>query len=244
MSRNAAALTDAPRVTQTPVAPLSASQVRQLMDAARDDWHGPLFTVAATTGLRQGELFGLRWEDVDLAAGELRVRHAMQRVDGVMTLVEPKTTRSRRTISLSAITVDALKTQRVRQLQRRLALGEDWKGTDSLVFTSTVGTRCNASHGTRRLQALLASAGLPRQRFHALRHCTASLLLAAGEHPRVVMEMLGHSQISLTMNTYSHVMPAAMQAAAGRHGCGARGGRGRRLDVFQEGLAALELLGS
>jgi len=190
--------------------------VRQLTDDACDDWLGPLFTVAIASGLRQGELLGLRWEDIDLAAGELRVRHALQRIDGKPTLVEPKTTRSRRTINLPAVAVDALRTQRVRQVERHLLLGVRWMGNDDLVFTSTVGTPCNPSNVTHRLQAVLKAAGLPRQRFHDLRHCTASLLLAGGEHPRVVMEVLGHSQIALTMNTYSHVIPAAMKGAASR----------------------------
>jgi len=216
VSRNAAALTDAPRVVQTEVEPLSASQVGQLMEAALDDWNGPLFTVAVTTGLRQGELLGLRWEDIDLQAGELRVRHALQHIEKIPTLIEPKTPRSRRTISLSIVTLDALKVQRARQVEKRLILGTRWKGTDPLVFTSTIGAPCNSSNVTHRLQTILQRAGLPRPRFHDLRHCAASLLMAAGEHPRFVMELLGHSQISQTMNTYSHVMPAAMQGAAAR----------------------------
>ena len=105
--------------------------------------------------------------------------------------------------------------QRVRQLERLLFYGADWQDW-RLVFSNSTGTPPNASNVTHRLQVILERAGLPRQRFHDLRHCAASLLLAAGEHPRVVMDVLGHSQISLTMNTYSHVMPAALEQAAGR----------------------------
>lgn len=100
-------------------------------------------------------------------------------------------------------------------MEDRLRAGERWKGDQwSLVFSSTIGTPLNQSNVLHRFQDALASAGLPRQRFHDLRHCCASLLLAQNVPARVVMEQLGHSQISLTMNTYSHVMPAALKQAA------------------------------
>ena len=215
VTRNVAALTDPPRVVTTPVQPLTLEQARHLMDAARDDMHGPLLTVAIATGLRQGELFGLRWTDVDLERGVLRVSHAMQRVGKVPTFIEPKTARSRRTINLPAFAVDALRVQRERQNERRLFHGPAWQDW-GLVFSSSIGTPLNPSNVIHRFHAILELAGLPRQRFHDLRHCAASLLLSAGEHPRVVMDVLGHSQIALTMNTYSHVMPAALEQAAER----------------------------
>lgn len=215
VTRNAAALTDPPRVVTTPVQPLSLEQARRLMDAARDDRLGPLFTVAIATGLRPGELYGLRWTDVDLERGVLRVSHAMQRVGGKMALVEPKTVRSRRTINLPAIALDAIRLERVRQNERRLFHGPDWQDW-GLIFSSTIGTPHNASNVIHHFHKLLERAGLPRQRVYDLRHCMASLLLAAGEHPRVMMEVMGHSQIALTMNTYSHVMPAALEQAASR----------------------------
>ena len=215
VTRNAAALTDPPRVVTTPVQPLTLEQARHLMHAARDDMHGPLLTVAIATGLRQGELFGLRWTDVDLERGVLRVSHAMQRVGKVATFIEPKTARSRRTINLPTFAVEALRVQRVRQNERRLFHGPDWADWN-LVFSSSIGTPLNPSNVIHRFHKILERAGLPRQRFHDLRHCAASLLLAAGEHPRVVMDVLGHSQIALTMNTYSHVIPAAMKGAASR----------------------------
>lgn len=211
--RNVATLVDPPRSVKQPVQPLTADQARTFLDATKDDRLGPLFHVAMTTGLRQGELFGLRWDDVDLTAGTLSVRYAMQRVDGKPTFVEPKTAKSRRTIPLAAATVAALKRQHKRQLQDRLLAGSRWQDW-GLVFASTIGTPLNPPNVTHRLQRLLSEAGLPRQRFHDLRHLAASLLLAAGVPARSIMEQLGHSQISLTMNTYAHLSPALMREAA------------------------------
>ncbi|MBA3274745.1 MAG: site-specific integrase, partial [Chloroflexia bacterium] len=165
--------------------------------------------------LRQGELFGMRWSDVDPDAATLTVRYAMQRIDGKPTFVEPKTVLSRRTFTLPPSTVAALRTQRVQQLQERLIAGGRWRDLD-LVFSSTIGTPLEPSNVNARLHALLEVAGLPRQRFHDLRHCAASLLLNGGVPARTIMGILGHSQISLTMNTYAHLSPALERDAADR----------------------------
>lgn len=203
------------RAIQKRVAPLDPTQVRCLLESTKLHRLGPLFHVTVATGFRQGELLGLRWIDVDIDGAVLTVRHALQVRDGAPTLVEPKTARSVRTLSLPASAVKALRSQRAKQNADRLAAGTHWKGDDlGLVFTSTVGTPLNPSNVTHEFQKALEAAGLPRQRFHDLRHCCASLLLAQNVSPRVVMEQLGHSQISLTMNTYSHVMPAALKQAA------------------------------
>jgi integrase len=150
---------------------------------------------------------------VDLATGTLAVRHAMQRIAGIPTLVEPKTTLSRRTVTLPSSTVAALKVQRTRQLEERLLSGGRWQDW-GLVFASSIGTPLEPSNVTHRFQRLLESVGLPHQRFHDLRHCTASLLLAGNVAPRTIMGILGHSQISLTMNTYAHLSPALEHEAA------------------------------
>jgi integrase len=166
-------------------------------------------------GLRQGEILGLRWSDVDLEAATIRVTQALQRVNGRLDFVEPKSQSSRRTIPLPATVARALRAHRSRQLEERLAAGARWRESD-LVFTTSVGTPLDCRNVTRRFQAALEGAGLPRLRFHDLRHTAASLMLAQGVPPRVVMETLGHSQISLTMNTYSHVIPALQREAADR----------------------------
>jgi len=129
--------------------------------------------------------------------------------------VEPKSRTSRRTIALPAVAQTALREHRRRQAEERLLAGTRWQDLD-LVFCSMSGTPADGTAITKRFQRLLADAGLPRQRFHDLRHACASLLLVQGVHPRVVMEVLGHSQYSLTMNTYSHVIPQLQREAADR----------------------------
>ena len=216
VQRNVAALTDAPTAVQRPVKPLSVDELRTFLGSCRGHWYWPLFGVAALTGLRQGELLGLSWNDVDLESGVMHVRHALQRIDGTPTLVEPKTDRSRRSLPLTRTAIYLLRAQRLQQTERQMFLGPEWNNPDDLVFTSTIGSHCNPSNVTHTFQKLLTASGLPRQRFHDLRHCNASLFLAAEVSARDVMEFLGHSQIALTLNTYSHVMPVAMRLAADR----------------------------
>jgi integrase len=216
VARNVATLVNPPRVARKEVVPLAPAEAKMLLDALKGDRLEALYSVALAVGLRQGEALGLRWLDVDLDAGTLNVRVALQRIDGKVELVEPKTDRSRRAIALPAVAVEALRRHQVRQKQDRLVAGSRWKDALGLVFTSTIGTPLDSGNVTHYLQRKLKDAGLPRQRFHDLRHCCASLLLAQGVHPRVVMELLGHSQIALTMNTYSHVMPALKSEAAGK----------------------------
>lgn len=203
-----------PKAARYEVRPLTTEQARVLLEAIRGDRHEALYLVTMATGLRQGEAFGLRWDDVDLDTGTITVRHQLQRINGTPTLTAPKSARSRRTIALPAFVVPALKAHRTRQKAERLAAGvrwQDWK----LVFTNPTGGPLTPNV-TTAFARLLKAAGLPKQRFHDLRHLCASLMLAQGVHPRVVMEQLGHSQISVTMNTYSHVAPALQREAAER----------------------------
>lgn len=217
VTRNVAKLVEPPRVQRPQVRPLDADEARRFRDAIAGDRHEALYLVALGVGLRQGELLGLSWSDLDLEHGTLTVRHALQRVSGRLVLVEPKSLTSHRAVALPSLVVEGLRTHRLRQHRERLRAGERWQ-TDprALVFTTTIGTPLDGITVTRRFQGLLATAGLRRQRFHDLRHACASLLLAQGVAPRVVMETLGHSQISLTMNTYSHVVPALGRHAAER----------------------------
>jgi integrase len=215
VARNVATLVQPPRVRRYEISPLDAEQAQRLLTAIRGDRLEALFSVALAVGLRQGEALGVRWQDVDLDAGVLRVRHALQAVDGQLMLVEPKTTRSRRTIQLPSLAVGALREHRARQSVERTLAGDAWTDQD-FVFTSQLGRPLHGATVTHRFQQLLAAAGLPRQRFHDLRHGCATLLLAQGVSPRVVMDVLGHSAITLTLNTYSHVVPALQTEAARR----------------------------
>jgi integrase len=207
VSRNVAALTEPPKVEHPEISPYTPEQARALLEAVRGDRLEALFTVAVSLGLRQGEIFGLRWGDIDLQRATLTVRYAMQRIGGEARFVEPKTARSRRTIHLPAVTVSALYTHLGRQAEEKAIAGERWQDW-GVVFPSTIGTPMEACNLTHRFHKITAIAQLPKIRFHDLRHTAATLLLAQGVHPRLVMETLGHSSISLTMNTYSHVIPA------------------------------------
>jgi integrase len=207
IARNAAALAEPPHVEHREVESWDAVQVRTFLEAARGHRLEALFTVAVVTGLRQGELLGLRWSDVDLQAGTLTVRQSLQRVDGKLQAVEPKTPRSRRTVPLPELALSALRAHRAAQ---------DGRIGSLYLFTTPGGSPLDGTNVYHRFLEVAKAAGLPRIRFHSLRHTAASLLLAQGVHPRVVMEMLGHSTIALTMNTYSHVIPALERDAADR----------------------------
>ncbi|MCL4310712.1 MAG: site-specific integrase [Actinomycetota bacterium] len=213
--RNVAKLVDPPRTQHFEVKPLSPDQARTFLEAAKGDRLEALYTVAVSLGLRRGECLALRWEDVDLEARTLRVCHTLQRVDGGgWELAEPKSKNSRRTLGLPVFATLALREHRKHQLEEKMLAGPHWQDHD-FVFTSKLGTPLDGQHlYFRHFKMLLRKAGLPDIRFHDLRHSCASLLLVQGVSPRVVMETLGHSQISLTMNTYSHVMPVLMKEAA------------------------------
>ena len=215
VSRNVAALTDAPRHRTRQIEPLTPGQASTLLAAVADHRLEALITVAVGLGLRQGEALGLRWEDVDLDAGVLSVRQTLERAGSKPRFGEPKTARSRRTITMPGIVADALRRHRTRQLKKRLVAGARWQDS-GLVFTTTIGTAIDKSGLHKAFKAVLRAAGLPDIRYHDLRHTAATLLLAQGVDPRTIMETLGHSQISLTMNTYAHVMPALQWEAAAK----------------------------
>jgi integrase len=214
-ARNVATLVDPPRVERHEVEPLDVEQANTFLNSVRGHRLEALFTVALALGLRQGEALGLRWEDVDLDRAVLHVRKQVQRIEGKLTLVEPKTAKSRRSVALPTFAVDALRAHKVRQLEERLLAGNRWQDW-GLVFPSATGTPMDASNLIGQYHRLLERAGLPRRRFHDLRHTCATLLLIQGEDLRVVMEVLGHSQISLTANTYQHVAQSLKRGAADR----------------------------
>lgn len=180
-----------------------------------DDRLAALYTVALAVGLRQGEALALRWEDVDLDMGTLLIRRTVQRIDGKLVYGEPKSRTSRRTIALPHAAITALQRHRRRQIEEHLRAGSLWQD-HGLVFTTHFGTPLDARNVIRWFKALLKKADLPDFRFHDLRHTCATLLLVQGEQPRTIMDILGHSQISLTMNTYAHVMPEVRREAASK----------------------------
>lgn len=213
VSRNVAKSVQPPKLGTAEPRELTVEQARRFLDVAAGDRLEALFVVALTMGLRRGELPGLRWDDVDLDAGTLRVVRSAQRVSGTLCLVEPKTRGSRRPLPIPATTVEALRRHQERQDQERAAAGTAWKD-NGLVFASTVGTLMEPRNVTRRVQQLRLRADLPTLRLHDFRHACASFLLAAGVEPRTVMEILGHATMRMTMERYGHALPERMRVAS------------------------------
>jgi len=193
----------------------TAEETRAFLDAQRDDRLFGLWRLAAMTGLRRGELAGLRWGDVDLDAGTLRVTATRVVVGYRVVESEPKTEKSRRTIGLDPATVAALRQHRARQAAERLAAGAAWEGSEHL-FADALGHPYHPQRLTQMLAARAKAAGLPAVKLHALRHGHATHALEAGVPMKVVQERLGHSSIAITSDTYSHVSAAVDQAAAAK----------------------------
>jgi integrase len=165
------------------------------------------------TGMRRGEVLGLKWEDIDFEAGRLAVRRSLIPLGGDVIVSEPKTARGRRSIALDPETVEVLKTQAARQLAEQEKWGEAW--TDSgYICTKEDGTPYHPEVVSRYFRQALKEAKLPTIRPHDLRHTHATLALRAGIHPKVVSERLGHATVSITLDTYSHAIPAMQEEAA------------------------------
>jgi integrase len=229
VGRNVAKLVDSPRVKHHEITPLDPIQARKFLGAAKGRRLEALYSVALSLGLREGEALGLRWKDIDLESGQLTIRQIVQRIGGKrfgtgpgkLVFSEPKTDRSRRTLQMPDLLVKSLRAHRSRQLQERLAAGSAWVD-HGLVFTTTIGTPLEGRTAVTDFKRILVKTNEPKidakilmsTRFHDLRHSAASLLLAQGVQLRAIMELLGHSTIALTANTYSHVMPSMMREMA------------------------------
>lgn len=214
VSRNVATLVDRPRIPHFEIQPLSPEQARAFLKAIKGDRLEAFYTVAVALGLRRGEVLALQWQDIDFEVEELRVRHTLQILrGGGWNLAEPKSRNSRRTLHLPKFAVQVLRDHRQRQLKERMIQGSHWQDS-GFVFTSEIGTPLDGNNVYKLYKQLLKDNDLPDIRFHDLRHTAGTLLLVQGVHLRVAMETLGHSQISLTMNTYSHVSSELQRDAA------------------------------
>jgi integrase len=242
VARNAATLVDAPSVQREEVNPLTAKEARAVLDTAKGGPNAARWSVALALGLRQGEALGLAWDAVNLDStpATLTVRQALQRrawahgcddpkscglprrcpgrTGGGLVIVHPKSRAGRRTIVLPPGLAADLRTHRVTQQREAEAAGDAWRNDHGLVFTQPTGHPLDPSADHRAWKNLLKAAGVRAARLHDARHTMASLLLAQKVHPRVVMEIMGHSQISLTLGTYSHVAPELSTDAADRMG--------------------------
>jgi len=202
----------------------TGEQVRTFLDHVRDDELYAAYVVSVTCGTRRGETLGLRWSDVDLDRGRISIAQTIIAIGYSLTFSTPKTARGRRTISLDPTTIDALRQHRTRQLERRLAIGGGYRADLDLVFAKVDGEPIHPERLTRQFDAHVKVAGLPRIRLHDLRHTNASLMLSAGVPAKVASERLGHSSISITLDTYSHVMPGLQEDAALTVGAAVFGG--------------------
>ena len=216
VSRSAAALVEAPLDAPSEMSTLDPEQVKRLLAAARGDRLEALYVLAVATGMRQGQLLGPRWRDVTLDQGSLAVIGNLQYLPGLgLTITErQKTAKSRHRVELGVSTVEALRTHRARQVEERLRAGDAWEDHD-LVFPHVLGGPMSRDQLVRHgFNPLLKAADLPRIRFHDLRHTTATLLLGQGIHPKIVSDLLGHSTVAITLDTYSHVTQSMHRAAA------------------------------
>jgi integrase len=212
--RNAAAGLALPRISREEINPLSGEEARCFLDEVRGDRLEALYVLAISTGMRQGELLALKWDDVDLERGLLRVRRTLTRQHSAFTFSNPKTKKSRRTIRLTEGALQALRTHLSYQLVKMERMDSLYRPS-SLVFANEVGGIINPSNlRNRSFARLLKRASLPPStRFHDLRHTCATLLLSGNVNPKIVSEMLGHSSISITLDTYSHVLPTMQESA-------------------------------
>jgi len=214
VTRNASDAVNKPKSKREEMKVLDADQARILLKVAEGDRLEALYHLAITTGLRQGELLGLRWSDLDWQAGYLQVQRQLQRVSGQgLVFSEPKSNAGRRLVKLGSAVLEKLREHQEHQEQERLFAGERWQEHD-LIFPSTIGTPMEPRNLFRQFKDLLERADLSDIRFHDLRHTAATLMLQQGVHPKVVQERLGHSSISLTLDTYSHVVPSLQEDAA------------------------------
>jgi integrase len=216
VARNVCDAVSPPRVARQEMRVLDPEQARGLLSAAAGDPLEALYVLAVTAGLRSGELLALRWSDFDLDAGRLRVCRSVRWVTGQGSLEgEPKTKNGRRNVQLTPLAVAALRRHRTRQTEQRLR-AVFWDDLD-LVFANELGRHIGATNlRLRSFKGLLQRAGLPEIRFHDLRHTAATLLLGQNVNVKVVSEMLGHSNIAITLDTYSHVLPTMQADAAAK----------------------------
>ncbi|MBO0795733.1 MAG: site-specific integrase [Ktedonobacteraceae bacterium] len=211
VSRNVCELVKPPRVVKRDVKPLTLHQARALLEQARGHRLEVLLTVAVVTGMRRGELLALRWSSIDFERHYLIVEHTVDFIARYGYVEnEPKTAAGKRLIHLPLFLVDMLKQHRIEQLGRRSQCGDAWKDHD-LVFANLHGGYFSPRYLGDLFNGLLKKAGLVPMHFHDLRHSAATILMGMGVNAKAVQELLGHSDISITLGIYGHVLPSMQQ---------------------------------
>jgi integrase len=212
--RNVTVAVDAPRPAKNETEYFSFEQAKTFLEVASKARFWTLYVLAFSTGLRRGELLGLRWEDLE--RGVLRVRRSLTPDD--KSYNQPKSAKGRSSVCLTPGAVKVLERHKTNQDREKDCLESLWQ-EQGLVFPYSIGTPFNPSNLLNRsFEPLLRRAGLPMIRFHDLRHTFATLMLSNREYPKIVQEILGHAQITLTLDTYSHVLPSMQDGAVGRLG--------------------------
>ncbi len=214
--RNPADAADPPRAAANAspeIITWEAADLRRFLEAAKADRLCPVFVVIATTGMRRGEALGLRWADVDLEEGRAAIRQTVIAVNHEVQISTPKTAKSRRSVALDRGTVAALRAHRQRQLEERMLMGAGFTDHD-LVFCKVTGGPLHPERFSREFDRRVERWGLPKLTIHGLRHTWATLALKAGIHPKLVQERLGHANVGITLDTYSHATPAMQSEAA------------------------------
>ena len=216
LSRNPCDAADPPRLGADPQAKTQAwtnLELRKFLEAVKSERLYPLWLTLSMTGLRRGEALALRWTDIDLERARLSVRRSFVPINGMVEVHEPKTSRGRRLVALDPFTVSVLKMWSRRQKEERLERGPVW--TDSgLVFTRPDGKLIHPERVSKAFRVAVKRSGLPPIHLHDLRHTHATLALAAGVHPKVVSDRLGHATVAITLDIYSHAIPALSEEAA------------------------------
>ncbi len=216
LARNPADAADPPKGTssgQPDMVTWAAGELGTFLDGVADDRLYAAYLLMATTGMRRGEGLGLRWSDLNFDQGRAAIRQTVIAVHHEVSFGTPKTAKGRRTVTLDAVTISALREHRKRQNAERLLIGSGWRDND-LVFCRVDGEPLHPERFSRSFAERVRQLGLPKIRLHDLRHGWATMALAAGVHPKVVQERLGHASISITLDTYSHVSPALHGEAA------------------------------
>jgi integrase len=214
--RNPSDAADPPRLgadLHTKTQAWTTQELRSFLAEVRNDRLYPLWLTLAMTGLRRGEALALRWADVDLERARVSVRRSLVPINGTVEVHEPKTSRGRRLVALDPFTVSVLTAWSRRQKEERLEWGPAWADS-GLVFTRADGKLIHPERASKAFRAAVKKSGLPQIHLHDLRHTHATLALEAGVHPKVVSDRLGHATVAITLDIYSHALPALSEQAA------------------------------
>ena len=214
--RNPCDAADPPKGQSPEMNAWTAGELRQFTAATSSHRWAGVWALMATTGMRRGEILGLRWSDVDLSAGTVTIRSTRIRYATTVATSTPKTARGNRTIAIGPATVAALKAWKRTQNEDRLLMGAGWQNRDGLVVTVADGTAPNPEAFSNLFQDLTKRAGIRIIRLHDLRHSYATAALAAGVPVKVLSQRLGHADITVTLKVYAHVLPGDDEDAAKR----------------------------